>query len=221
MKKYDVISLDMFQTLVNVDTRKNEIWKAILKDEFTQAKSIDYGKELLEIVQANMRKNNGFTTLREIFTSSFEHHFTANTISFSSSEAAIIIMNEHAQAEMYEDTLDFLDYISGRYQISIVSDADDTMIPLTFRRNPYIVMTSEQHRSYKNDQSNMMFKTLLNTIQLEPHRILHIGDSASDILGARREGISTCWLNRDNRSWKQENKPDFIVSSLEELKSIL
>ena len=34
--EYKIICLDMFQTLVNIDARKNDIWKRILKDEYSE-----------------------------------------------------------------------------------------------------------------------------------------------------------------------------------------
>ena len=82
-------------------------------------------------------------------------------------------------------------------------------------------MTSQQHQSYKNDESNRMFKTLIDTTKVEPHRVLHIGDSASDVLGAQREGMISCWLNRNNQNWKHDRRPDLTVNSLEELINLL
>ena len=35
MKQFEVISLDMFQTLVNVASRTEQIWKPVLQSDYT------------------------------------------------------------------------------------------------------------------------------------------------------------------------------------------
>lgn len=67
----------------------------------------------------------------------------------------------------------------------------------------------------------MMFKELLKFYDIDPKQVLHIGDSASDIIGANREGITTCWINRDHRAWEHDIKPDYIIESLNEIEEIL
>ncbi|WP_152669206.1 HAD family hydrolase [Paenibacillus sp. DMB20] len=58
---------------------------------------------------------------------------------------------------------------------------------------------SEQYQSYKNDDKNTMFKELLKFYNADPRKVIHIGDSISDVVGAKREGIIACWLNRDKK----------------------
>jgi len=41
------------------------------------------------------------------------------------------------------------------------------------------------------------------------------------VLGAAREGIKTCWLNRNNREWDNVIQPDYTVKTLLEAASIL
>ena len=43
MEQFELISIDMFQTLVNVNSRTSFIWKRILKDKFNDepAESIE------------------------------------------------------------------------------------------------------------------------------------------------------------------------------------
>ena len=83
------------------------------------------------------------------------------------------------------------------------------------------VFTSEQARSYKNDPECKLFLRVIEHYGIEPERILHIGDSSADVMGAHRVGIKTCWLNRDGRSWRYSIEPDYTVGSLSEVVSIL
>lgn len=102
-----------------------------------------------------------------------------------------------------------------------MSDADDSMMPSFHTDYGITLFTSEQYRSYKNDVNNLMFKELLKYYNMKPGKVLHIGDSISDILGAKREGITTCWLNRNKLCWEHEVKPDYTIESLSELIEIL
>ncbi|QQZ59401.1 hypothetical protein JI735_22455 [Paenibacillus sonchi] len=42
MNPYQVISLDMFQTLVNIEGRRNHIWRPILQQDFSEARALDW-----------------------------------------------------------------------------------------------------------------------------------------------------------------------------------
>jgi putative hydrolase of the HAD superfamily len=95
------------------------------------------------------------------------------------------------------------------------------MIPHFYESYGAHLLTSERHQSYKNDEKNSMFKELLKYYGVDPKQVLHTGDSASDILGAKREGIVTCWINRNNKTWEHEIKPDYIIESLYEIEEIL
>ncbi|SEN30448.1 HAD-hyrolase-like [Paenibacillus sophorae] len=95
------------------------------------------------------------------------------------------------------------------------------MIPYFYERYGVHLFTSERHQSYKNDNRNTMFKELLKFYRTNPKQVLHVGDSASDVLGANREGIVTCWINRNKRMWEHEVKPDYIVESLDEIEEML
>ncbi|MNI73897.1 dUMP phosphatase [compost metagenome] len=66
-----------------------------------------------------------------------------------------------------------------------------------------------------------MFTEVIAYYGVQPEEILHIGDSASDVLGAARAGIRSCWINRTGSSWKHTVQPDYTVSNLEELYPIL
>lgn len=45
--RFEVISLDMFQTLVNVDSRKEQVWERILQDTYTSELASEYGRTFL------------------------------------------------------------------------------------------------------------------------------------------------------------------------------
>ena len=79
----------------------------------------------------------------------------------------------------------------------------------------------KQAQSYKKDKEGKIFKQVLEHYNVEPEKIIHIGDSLSDIIGANRVGIKSCWINRNNYKWKYGVNPTYEVSSLVEVLSIL
>lgn len=56
-----------------------------------------------------------------------------------------------------------------------------------------------------------------------PQQTLHVGDHPHhDILGARRAGLRTAWINRDNVPWPQDDPlPDHTVRHMGELADLL
>lgn len=53
-----------------------------------------------------------------------------------------------------------------------------------------------------------------------PKDALMLGDSlSSDMAGGRAYGMQTCYYNRKNEPVSPENKPDFVVTSLDEVKN--
>ncbi|PAB60241.1 hypothetical protein [Anaeromicrobium sediminis] len=78
MKKIEVICIDMFQTLVNIYSRKEFIWKRILKEEYTKEIEEKYSnlvdKKIIEKFHEDGDKNN-FQNLKTIFLEKFTEVF--------------------------------------------------------------------------------------------------------------------------------------------------
>ena len=220
----ELVSLDLFQTLVNIDSRREQVWKPILQG--------DYAPSLAETCAGALRghffdqwavsqTSGAFISLQEVYGRSFAAYFAETGRSFDAEEAVDILFREHRAAPFYEETAEFLGKLMNTRKMCIVSDADEAMIPDFCAAYGIKLFTSEEHRSYKNDDRNRMFKEVIRYYGVQPSEILHIGDSVSDVLGARREGIRTCWINRTGSVWTQEAEPDFTVTSLLELEGLL
>lgn len=225
MGRFDVISLDMFQTLVNVESRTNEVWRPILREGFSEAAAAHCAGELLEHFFRNWRASTEageFQLMKKVYQSSFEDHFRLRKLDYDSEAAVGLLFRGHRDSAFYEETAEFLQQITRAYRVYIVSDADDAMIPSFCREYPLTLYTSECFKSYKNDRQNAMFRQLLENSGVPPERVIHIGDSPSDVLGAARVGIAACWLNRNGRVWPHEDKkPDYEIRRLDEAYAIL
>jgi HAD superfamily hydrolase (TIGR01509 family) len=108
--------------------------------------------------------------------------------------------------------------------ICIVSNADTDDIHRAIEHCRFrvdAVVTSEDARSYKPHAG--IFERALKEMKVAPNRVLHVGDSLhSDIDGANRLGIGTCWVCYEERILDLGNaRPDHKVSSLLDLNAIL
>lgn len=224
MQCYEVVSLDMFQTLVNVNSRIEQVWESILGQTFSLESANEHARLLLEYyhVHSNQLKDLGpFYLTAEVYTRSYESVFTQKGLTYDLQQAVQILFQEHTQSHFYEDTIDFLNRITKKYKTCLVSDADEAMIPDFYKEYGIHAFISERYRSYKNDKHNTMFKALLKRYDVDPSKVIHIGDSVSDILGAKREGIVACWINREKQAWQHEVKPDMVIESFNDLVGVL
>jgi HAD superfamily hydrolase (TIGR01509 family) len=226
MNNFKVISVDMFETLVNVDSRKYCVWRKILGESFTEQAADRYWKKANKLLFGFLYNyefpGQKFYTSKAIFEKCFFEVFQENQINFDPKMAACLLATEHGFAALYDDTESFLKSVSQNYPVCLVSDTDQDMIaPLLARFQFNQIFTSEGLHSYKIEPSSTMFLAVIKHYGVKPQEILHIGDSYTDILGASRVGIKTCWLNRTHRKWNYKITPDYEVKSLLDIANIL
>jgi putative hydrolase of the HAD superfamily len=216
----------MFQTLVNINTRIPFIWRRILRDKYNETLAFECAKSVSKNVINGFHKNASshreFVNLKTMFRPFFKTVLEEMNIAFDEEEAVKIFMNEHTKATPYDDVESFFSLLGHSLPICLVTDADYEMVlPLLTKYNFNEVFISERVMSYKNEPDSRIFKEVLKYYSINPNKVLHIGDFSSDIAGANRVGIKTCWINRENREWKYSPKPDYIVKSLNEVIKII
>jgi FMN hydrolase / 5-amino-6-(5-phospho-D-ribitylamino)uracil phosphatase len=83
------------------------------------------------------------------------------------------------------------------------------------------ILTSEAAQAYK--PSPVIFRRALQQLGLEPHEVLHVGDSEiDDVGGAKGAGLRVAWLNRNGRPRRHNvPAPDHEIRDLTELPSLL
>jgi len=226
MRNFDVVCIDMFQTLVNIYTRRNIIWQRILGEEYSIELQERYGqqldKQIFERFHIHVCEAKEFLNLKSIFEIYLSQIFKENDLNYDANKAAEIFTSEHGLAVAYEDTELFFKAVGKDYPICLVSDADNNMImPLLDKFKFDKIFISEQIGAYKKDHENKMFKKVLEYYKVEPKRILHIGDASSDIIGANNVGITTCWINRHDYQLKCDTEPMYKIKSLGEVFPIL
>lgn len=224
MSRYSVVSLDMFQTLVNIEGRREHVWRPILNHDYSEERALELGSLLLRSyyeTAAEVREKGSFWTSKEIYSRGFRQVFREHGVDFDDRQAVDILFAQHRLSALYEDTERFMEKVCREFQVCIVSDTDTLMLPEFYRNYPVTLFTSEKYKSYKNDSRNLMFHEVITHYGAAPEQIIHIGDTPSDVLGAARAGITSCWINRSGACWEHTVKPDYTVASLDECYGLL
>ncbi len=128
----------------------------------------------------------------------------------------------------FPDTTSALQALEKRYKLAIISNIDDELFACT-RRHLGVefdtVITAQHAQSYKPSLNN--FRLALDRLEVEPDRLLHVGQSIyHDILPAQSLGITAVWVNR--RSARPGvgavrpavSKPDLEVPDLQTLAAL-
>ena len=226
MSLTDVVSVDMFQTLVDVNSMRYYLWRKILGDNYSETLADEYTKQWVSLFpdyfNNAVSQVDDFLPVKTIFESFAADFLPRFGIDFNPKHAAQIHVEIHRLAPPYEDTEAFLETTREYFTICLTTDSDNEMIlPHLDKYRFDQIFISERLKSYKNDLENRMFQAVINHYSIPPERIFHIGDMYSDVMGANKVGITTCWLNREGKSWNYSIKPDYEVESLLEAAEIL
>lgn len=119
-----------------------------------------------------------------------------------------------ANPPLHADAVEFLGRVDR--PVCCVSNADTKPLMSAIQRHGLsfeAVISSEAVRCYKPDPH--IFEQALDRLGVSAQRAIHIGDSLhSDIAGAKRAGIKSVWICRDDRIHDiGDATPDCTISS--------
>jgi FMN phosphatase YigB (HAD superfamily) len=226
MKKFNVVSLDMFGTLADLSSVKYLVWQQFLQDKYTKDLADEHWNlatdYLFEYYENQVVKERQYIPPKVMYEVCYSRLFSEIGLNYDPKEAARILAQHHAYSELFEDALLFLVSVGKEYPICLSSDTDEDMLDQLRYIYPFDkVFTSEEIGSYKTSVDGRFFSSVVEYYGVEPESIIHIGDTISDIIGAGEAGIVTCWLNRKGKKWSHDVKPDYKVTSLIEAALIL
>ena len=125
------------------------------------------------------------------------------------------------QPPLFDDAVPFLNDVT--VPVVVVSNIDRCDIEAAIEAHGLVfddVITSEDVRSYKPRPE--LFHAGLVSLGMEPHEVLHIGDSTtSDVAGAAALGIPVAWVNRKGKAAPTDPRPDYEVAQLTELAAVM
>ena len=228
MQDIALVSVDMFQTLVDVDSRCHPFWQQVLGESYSRERAVTYWSQLKAYLRREYRdlfaRDYRFIKARTVAERAFGRMFLELELGLEldPAHAADIFVKEHGYADPFSDTGEFLHQVGRLYPICLVSDADEEMIGPLRHLYPFDhIFTSERAGSYKSSPDGALFRNVVEHYSLAPKQIVHIGDSPFDVLGAGQAGIITCWLNRLNKAWRYDYRPHQVVQSLQEASALL
>jgi FMN phosphatase YigB (HAD superfamily) len=219
-----LISVDLYRTLIDVDRSLPQVWQIFLGDRYTPELGAKYWARATEIVIQNLTEaslnNLQFKNARAIYVETYTTMFAEIHLDFDPEEAASVLIRGHQVDRLFEDVRPFFKSIGEKYSVCLSTDADTEMLAGISKIFPFDhVFVSEELQAYKHNPK--FFQQVIAYYKMKPENILHIGDSHHDIITPTQLGIMTCWLNRQNRTWQYDTKPDFEVKSLTEVLKIL
>jgi FMN phosphatase YigB (HAD superfamily) len=221
MKKFSVVSVDMFRTLAELENVERTVWREILKDRYTPELAAEC-TERASNDMFNYIPEDGFVTVKAIFAACFADLFRKSGIEYSPDEAADLWSKRHSLCEPYSDAVPFLKAAGEKYTVCLATDADDDMLDTLGRMYDFdYIFSSEKLRTYKARADGSFFTAIVDHYGVSPETILHIGDGRFEMVSAGAAGLSTCWLNRTGKKWRHEYKPDYEARSLTEAARIL
>ena len=222
MEKYKVISFDMFQTLVDLNTQKAVVMQAVLGDDYSAEKGDllwnDANRSVFFYFHAQHSDAENFATVMNIFEQCYAELFPKYNVKMDPAAGARILAKAHGQSLFYPDSLLFLEKVRQKHRTCVITDADFLMVKEVLSKVKFDrVFVSEKYKAYKSDRRGTLFKAAFDEFKIQPHEMLHIGDGYSDVVGAKQAGADAAWINRGMFEWKHEIKPDYVVTSLLEL----
>lgn len=220
-----VISFDLFQTLVDVNARIKQIWKGILGLSYTNDKAIAGAQAVLEQLKPvfdQAMSSNKFWSMERVYLECAKRVIESQKLDTTPHTIVNHLLYQHSQAPVYPDVMPCIEKLQQKYQLVISSDSNHMMVDdLLPKLKIPTCFISEDLKSYKASKDGLFFQSVIKTLKVSPDQILHIGDSATDIIGANAAGIHSCWLNRNQQKWMYEFKPEYTISSLSELPKLL
>ena len=121
---------------------------------------------------------------------------------------------------LFDDVLPTLNALQGCYMMGLLSNGNTYPERCGLGGYFQFVVFAQDYGLQKPDPR--LFEIAIGRAGCTKRQLLHVGDSfQNDVIGAKRAGVKSVWLNRQREDNKTREQPDFEISSLRELTKIL
>lgn len=120
---------------------------------------------------------------------------------------------------LYDDVAPALAALSARFRLVLTSDSDAHIIQPALDRYTLPFehhFVSETLQTYKMSKQAGLLEVALRRLEVDPARVVHVGDSEADLLAAERAGCRGVWINRPGHT-PPKRQPWRTIHSLLEL----
>ncbi|PYM12259.1 MAG: hypothetical protein DMD81_24405 [Candidatus Rokuibacteriota bacterium] len=212
------ITFDAYGTLLRSDLRL--IPERIVADHGLSASVEDVLSAWITLYH-QATQTTPFRTLREIEDDILPRVLRAFDLRVDAAPYVDLFFQVTTRVELYPEALTVLNALDGT-RAAVVSNADaEHVAAWAFTLPVEFILISEGVQAYKPDPR--MFQHALKQFGLEPHEVLHVGDSeVDDVRGAKAAGLRVAWVNRDGRRRRPDvPQPDFEIADLTGLLRLL
>ena len=225
MHAIQLLSVDLFDTLVDVSTGRHALWQTLLGETATPARVEQAWALTNQVLFTTLDQRNTTATsqsLHAVLQTCSTEVLARLQVAGDPGEAARVAARSHAQRPWLPDAVPCLEGVRRRHRLCVASDADEAMLGEHVRQYPCDrCFTSERLRVYKGDAQHRCLEAMVRHDALAPGQMLHVGDAPGAIVAAHRVGLQTCWVHRRGHSWPHERPPAYEVASLDALVSLL
>ena len=129
-------------------------------------------------------------------------------------EAYEVFFAARNQVELYPDSGDALGRIAAQVPIAAVTNGNADLARIGLEHHFAFQLGAGEHGKAK--PSACIFHAACQRLECDRGEVLHVGDHIeSDVAGAARAGLRTCWINREGRTWQHDHiTPDLEFDSL-------
>lgn len=124
---------------------------------------------------------------------------------------------ERNAVDLYPDAMAALKRLTARWPVAALTNGNADLGRIGIAHLFVFQLGAREHGAPKPDPS--IFHAACARLGMQPEQVLHVGDDPHlDVLGARRAGLRSAWINRRGACWEVfRPAPDFIVHNLHEL----
>ncbi|TGD73892.1 HAD family hydrolase [Mangrovimicrobium sediminis] len=142
----------------------------------------------------------------------FPHH----EAEAGAAQAFAVFLEERHRVELYEEALDVLQALAGRYTIGALTNGNADIFKTDAGEYFDFAFLAEEVGVSKPAPD--MFLAAIEVAGVEAGEIVHVGDNPEhDIRGARDMGMHTVWINSQGEEWPGGARADREIVNLDQL----
>lgn len=223
--RYDVLLLDADMTIYDFHTAEKEALKSVLEHlKIDDPQAPEIYSRINAQCWADLEK--GLITQDELRVRRFRELIEYYGIEADLDEVPQLYVEALShQSQLLPGALQAVKELAQLVPLAIVTNGIPYVQHGRFDRTevrPYIkeLVISGEEGFFKPDPR--LIEAALRRMGTTKERALMVGDSlGSDILGAQRAGVDSCWLNPAGKACTLETEPDYTINDLIEVKEIL
>jgi 2-haloalkanoic acid dehalogenase type II len=227
------IFFDLGDTLIDMSTSNEALCfglKSVLPNGLiTDEMALKWKKESCKVFERYCKKGE-FYTIKKLQTISLKNVLLKYDVDLPE-QKLIDIVNKFwryfiKNCKLYDDVLPTLSQLTQEgYELGLITDGDEENVTRTLKQHNLDSMfrtkvISSAIRRYKPDQ--LLFQRALELAKCLPQEAIYVSNSAVDIYGAKKIGLTTVLISRNKiQNIASEIEPDFSIENINLLPTII